>query len=129
MQIPKKKFNRFTKYKQKHKIGLITNGAPDLQWKKIIGGNLQPYFDSIIISGEHGFGKPDIRLFHKALEGLDCDESATVMVGDSMRSDIQGAKQAGIKSVWINRENKKITDETIIPDYKIASLSELYDIV
>jgi len=53
-----------------YKLGLITNGAPDLQSKKIIGGGLTDYFESIVISGEYGFGKPDERLFKVAVEKM-----------------------------------------------------------
>jgi putative hydrolase of the HAD superfamily len=100
-----------------YKLGLITNGAPDLQWKKIDGGNLRQYFDCIVISGEHGYAKPDERLFDIAMKGLKSEKSGTLMVGDTLKSDIKGAQDYGMKTIWINRDNK---------DYKVNKVNKVY---
>jgi len=49
--------------RQSHKLGLLTNGAPDLQREKIDGAGIGEYFDAIVTSGEIGVGKPDRRAF------------------------------------------------------------------
>jgi putative hydrolase of the HAD superfamily len=116
-----------TKLKGKYKLGLITNGAPDLQWKKINGGNLKHYFDYIAISGEHGYAKPDKRLFDFAIKGLKSTKTNTVMVGDSLNTDIKGGLDFGLKTIWINRNGNK-ADE-IKPDYEVIKLSEIYKII
>jgi putative hydrolase of the HAD superfamily len=115
------------KLKNLFKLGLITNGAPDLQWKKIDGGNLREYFDCIMISGEHGYAKPDQRLFEDALKGLKSEKSCTIMVGDSIIKDINGARDFGLKTIWINRNKNEA--EGITPDFEITDLSEIYDII
>ena len=109
------------------KLGLITNGAPDLQWKKIDGGDLRKYFNSIIISGEHGYAKPDQRIFDDAMKELNSEKSGTVMVGDTLKSDIKGAQDYGLTTIWINR-NKKDASE-IKPDFEITDLSQIYNIL
>ncbi len=111
--------------KNKYKLGLITNGAPDIQWKKINGGNLKHYFDSIVISGEYGIGKPDARLFHQAFRELTSNKINTILVGDSIGTDIQGAKQIGLKCIWINRENRINNSKNLQPDFEINSLKEI----
>src|SRR5271163_4163734 len=45
--------------KNHFKLALLTNGAPDIQGAKIDGSNLASFFDTIVISGDHGYGKPD----------------------------------------------------------------------
>lgn len=115
--------------KNKYKLGLITNGAPDIQWKKINGGNLKHYFDSIVISGEYGFRKPDTRLFHQALKELKCGVNEAVMVGDKLGTDIKGANQAELRCIWLNRENKVNDFEDIQPDYEIDNLKRIVDII
>lgn len=115
------------KLKSLVKLGIITNGAPDLQWKKINGGNLKHFFDCITISGEHGYAKPDKRLFDIAMDGLKAKKSSAIMVGDSLNSDIRGAQDFGIKTIWINRNNNKF--ENIKPDYEIANLTEIIKII
>ena len=110
-----------------YKLGLISNGAPDLQWKKINGSNLKHYFDCIVISGEHGYGKPDARLFSAAMNGLKAAKSRTIMIGDSLESDIKGAKNFGLKTIWINRNNHPTCD--LKPDYEIDYLLKIKDIL
>ena len=56
--------------KKNFRLALITNGAPDIQGAKIEGSNLASFFETIIISGDHGFGKPDPRIFQLVLERL-----------------------------------------------------------
>jgi putative hydrolase of the HAD superfamily len=107
-------------------LGLITNGAPDIQWKKINGGNLKNYFAYITVSGEHGMGKPDKRLFSVALKHLKANASETLMIGNNLKTDIEGAKNAGIKTIWINRNNQEGNGKA---DFEIKNLFELKKIV
>jgi len=109
--------------KRTYRLGLITNGAPDLQWKKINGGNIKQYFDHIAISGEHGYAKPDSRLFDTAINALKSDKANTIMVGDSLIKDIKGAQDCGLKAIWINRNENKAED--IKPDYEITDLTKI----
>lgn len=111
------------KLKSLFKLGLITNGAPDLQWKKIDGGDLRKYFNYITISGEHGYAKPDQKLFEDVLKGLKSEKSRTIMVGDSIIKDIKGARDFGLKTIWINRNKNESAG--ITPDYEITDLSEI----
>jgi putative hydrolase of the HAD superfamily len=116
-----------TLLKPDYDLGLITNGAPDLQWKKIKGGGLTSYFKCVVISGEYGIGKPDERLFLLAIKKLKTKKKNVLMVGDSLRSDIKGAAAAGIKTVWINRERKKVTG--IQPDFEIDNMLKLHRVL
>ena len=75
------------------KIGMITNGASDIQRAKIAGSGLAGYFDTILVSGEEGFGKPKPEIFRLAIDRLDVDEASAVMIGDSLARDIAGAAE------------------------------------
>ncbi len=110
--------------KKSYKLGLITNGAPDVQQKKIQGAGFASSFDKIIISGDFGIGKPDPRIFNIALDQLSAAPGRTMMIGNSLYSDIHGANQSGITSVWLNRDGIK-PDKRIIPDLEIKTLFEL----
>lgn len=117
------------KTEHNYKLLLLTNGSPDLQSEKLSGvPKLKAYFDHILISGSFGRGKPDISLFQHALDLLGVNNNEAIMVGDKLTTDILGANNTGITSVWINRDNKKRDDE-IIPDYEIASLHDLFSIL
>lgn len=114
--------------KDKYKLGLLTNGAPDLQRTKIDGSEIGGYFESIVVSGEVGVGKPDPRIFKMMLHQLGESPEKTIMIGNSLNSDVKGAQAAGIKAVWLNRSGK-VRDDSIIPDWEISDLNEFDSIL
>jgi putative hydrolase of the HAD superfamily len=112
----------------KYAFGLITNGASDLQRRKIEGAEIGRFFREVLISGDVGFGKPDARLFAMLLARLQVSANKTLMIGNNLTTDIQGAQNAGMRAVWVNR-SKTIRDAAIVPDWEISSLMELPSIL
>ncbi len=86
---------------KRHRLGLLTNGSSDLQRDKLDGTGMTAAFDSIVISGEVGSGKPNSATFADMLERLGVRPEDSVMVGDSWERDILGAVNAGMSAVWI----------------------------
>lgn len=82
-------------------LGLITNGAPDLQRYKIEASGVGRWFDSVTISGDHGVGKPAVELFRIARAAFPPDLPC-LMIGNSPSSDIQGATNAGLPAIWLD---------------------------
>jgi putative hydrolase of the HAD superfamily len=111
------------------KLGMITNGASDIQREKIEGSGLAGYFDAILVSGEEGFGKPKPEIFRLAIDRLGVDEASAVMVGDSLARDIAGAAAVGIRSVWVNRMGSKATDRFPAPDAEMSDLVGLPELL
>ncbi len=112
-----------------YKLLLLTNGSPDLQQEKLDGmPDLIPYFDSIVISGNFGEGKPSSKLFSHAMEQIGITPGEGIMVGDKLTTDILGANRVGMTSVWINRHNA-VRNDDIIPTHEITSLSELPELL
>ncbi len=111
-----------------YELLLLTNGSPDLQNTKLsMTPELVPYFDHIIISGAFGKGKPDPSIFEHALQRVGIHKEQALMVGDNLQTDVLGASRIGMKSVWINRENKEQKD--IVPDFEISHLEEMFPIL
>lgn len=107
------------------KIGLLTNGAPDLQREKIAASGLSSFFDAIVVSGEHGVGKPDAGIFHLLLNELGTAPEAAMMVGNSLARDILGAHNAGItRTVWLRVAGSEEFAE-VSPRQTITGLHEL----
>jgi putative hydrolase of the HAD superfamily len=122
-------FKVLDRLRDTYKLVLLTNGSPSLQHTKLeITSELVPYFDQIIISGAFGIGKPDASIFQHVLaeSGVTADEA--IMVGDNLMTDILGASRVGMRSVWINRENK-LPSEEVVPTYEIYHLEEIYTIL
>ncbi len=100
-------------------MGLLSNGNT---YPERCG--LEGYFQFVIFAQDYGIQKPDPRLFEIAIEHAGCTKHQLLHVGDSFRNDIVGAKQAGVKSIWLNRqgENKETGKQH---DFEISSLREL----
>jgi putative hydrolase of the HAD superfamily len=111
-------------FREKYKLALVTNGAPDLQREKLQGSKLGMFFQVVIISGEVGIGKPDPRIFNLVCERLNVSCETAVSIGDSLGRDVSGAQRAGIKGIWLNRDNRK-RDSSVEPDHEVESLSQL----
>ena len=111
-----------------YSLGLLTNGAPDLQKRKLEGSGIAAFFNQVLISGEFGIGKPDKRIFQMLLSQLKADPETTLMIGNSLSTDIAGAQEAGLRTVWLNRAGKT-RDNSIEPDWEITGLMELTPIL
>jgi HAD superfamily hydrolase (TIGR01509 family) len=109
----------------RYRLAIISNGPADTQLDKLQRTGLDAYFDLVVTSGEFGSAKPDPSIFHHALSRLDLSAEGTWHVGDNVISDIGGAIDAGLTSVWINRHGKQRDASHPTPHHEIASLSEL----
>lgn len=109
---------------QHYQLGLLTNGAPDLQREKIKASGLESFFSAIVISGEHGVGKPDPAIFYRLLKELKTSPTQALMIGNSLERDIAGAHAAGIRSVWIDLGVEKDL-KGLQPDFVITELPAL----
>lgn len=110
--------------KKQVKVGIITNGSVKRQKAKIFHTNLDHCFDTIIISDEVGWRKPDKRIFEFALNRLHVNPEDTLFVGDDLEKDIGGCQQANIKGIWFNPSKSK-NDTDIQPYAEIHSFERL----
>ena len=112
----------------KYRLYLITNGFSVIQRGRIAASGLGEYFDGIFVSEEMGADKPSLEYFGKCfaqIEGFEKSES--LIIGDSLSSDIKGGITAGVKTVWYNPKGASATD--IVPDYEIHTLAELTELL
>jgi HAD superfamily hydrolase (TIGR01509 family) len=108
-----------------HRLGLVTNGAPEMQRQKLDGLGLADRFETVVYAGYDAPGKPAPEPFHAALDDLGVPASRAVHVGNSLSSDVAGAHAAGVESAWLAGDDATAPDPT--PDYRLRSLSELTD--
>jgi len=109
--------------KARHALGLLSNGNSYPERTGLPG-----MFQFVVFSQDFGIEKPDPRIFKVALEKAGCTNEQLLHVGDSMTNDVEGAKGAGIKCVWLNR-NGMVNQSNVKPDFEIRSLHELLNIV
>ena len=110
-------------------LGLVTNGLSDVQRSRLSRLGIADYFDSIVVSSEVGVTKPRPEIFDVAFEQLgNPDKATTVMVGDSLTSDIAGGTGYGIDTCWYNPHRKPLVPDST-PTHQIGALSDLLDLV
>jgi N-acylneuraminate-9-phosphatase len=102
--------NRLVELKSKYKLVLITNGPPYSQRPKIDKTRIDKVVDHILVGDEQEHSKPHPSIFESALNFSGCNKDEVIHIGDSTASDIQGANNFGIDSIWINADNKKIPE-------------------
>ncbi|MCW3995085.1 MAG: HAD family hydrolase [Candidatus Bathyarchaeota archaeon] len=109
------------------KVGLISNftHAPVIH-RSLRKVGIDRYFNSIVVSDENGWRKPDRRIFQDALNRLRIEARDAVYVGDSPIEDIKGAKEAGLKTIFIPSQFNRLKDLKIskqTPDYIAKDLT------
>jgi putative hydrolase of the HAD superfamily len=111
--------------KEKYFLGMLTNGASDLQWFKIHNSGIEDLFDTITVSGDHGVGKPQKEIFAIAQEKFSGTPTKVIMIGNSLSSDIQGAINAGTP-LYLDRPEGRVSPRPELqPTAVIERLSEL----
>ncbi|MFF9425599.1 HAD family hydrolase [Streptomyces sp. NPDC014746] len=83
-------------------IGIVTNGAGDIQRAKLNATGLADLVDGAAVSGDLEIRKPDLRLFELAASrcGVSLADGGW-MVGDNAAGDIGGGHQAGLRTIWL----------------------------
>lgn len=107
---------------------IITNGFNDSQWAKIEYSNLKHYFEphQITTSEIAGAHKPNKRIFEYVCQKYNVSPQQCIMIGDNIDTDILGAKQANIKSIWYAPEE---TEKHLLADIHITHLHQVVDIL
>ncbi len=82
-------------------------------------------FEVVVTSEELRAYKPHVSMFRRVCARLDVRPSEAVYVGDSAWSDIEGARHAGMRAIWVNRHGTDWPDGIEPPQAEIASLEEL----
>jgi putative hydrolase of the HAD superfamily len=90
---------------------------------------LLDYFDPIVVSGDHGFRKPDPRLFRYALNALGVAAEDAVHVGNDMHRDVFGAHELGLRTVMFDSDQGTKEHPDTTPDHTISDHRELLDLL
>ncbi len=106
----------------------VSNGTAAVQDGRISLSGIGKYFEKIFISERIGFNKPDPRFFDFCFSEIkELSRADTVLIGDSLTSDILGGKNAGIVTLWFNP--KGLPCGETVPDFTASSLEEIPEIL
>ena len=111
-------------------IGLISNTGmtPGTAFRRFLDQHkLLHYFDTLTFSDEVKLAKPSDQIFRMTVDSLHTTPEQTVHVGDHVINDVQGAKQVGMRTVWIEGfyQREDPTDPKTEPDIAVPDLGEV----
>ena len=113
----------------KAQLGIITNGFTQMQQLRLERCGVAQFFQSLVISEQVGVAKPHPAIFQHAMASMGHPpKSQTLMVGDNIVADVQGAQNAGIAGCWLNHQ-QSAAPHGIQPDYEVTSLTELQQLL
>jgi putative hydrolase of the HAD superfamily len=108
-----------------YNLHLITNGFEKTQWSKLDNSGLSSYFTHVITSEASNSLKPKKEIFDFAMDKARSSLPESIMIGDNLDADIQGAMNAGMDTVFVNHINAVAQ---IKPTYTVTHLKELESI-
>ena len=112
--------------KPKYHLHLITNGFEEVQDTKLTLSGMKPYFETLTVSEEVGVKKPNPEIFQYALRKAHATAEESLMIGDEMAVDIDGARAAGIDTVLFNPRGEKIEGTRT---FEVRNLQEIKQIL
>lgn len=117
------------KLQGKVKQYVVTNGVSSTQRNKLRLSGLDQIMEGIFISEEMNYAKPDIRFFERCFKQIpNFQKESTLIVGDSLTSDMKGGNQAGLDCCWYNPAGHK-NENNLKIDYEIQNLWEVEEIL
>ncbi len=108
-----------------YNLHVITNGFHVVQELKIRNSNLDSYFNTVTNSEMAGVKKPDARIFNFALDLAKTNAQVSVMIGDNLIADIDGAQKAGIDTIYFNEHKNTLRPELI----QVHTLTQIKDLL
>ncbi|RXZ84865.1 noncanonical pyrimidine nucleotidase, YjjG family [Paenibacillaceae bacterium] len=106
------------------KLAIISNGIGAAQRSRLAAGGIDHYFDTLVISDEVGYWKPDKEIFDETLQRLHIKHTEALFIGDSLQDDYRGALNAGIDFCYYNPKGNPI-EKNIMPKYMVPSLNQI----
>ncbi len=114
---------------KKYALYIVSNGTAKVQQGRLKSADIERFVKGIFISETVGFNKPSREFFDACFAEIpDLSRESTVIVGDSLSSDILGGKNAGICTVWFNPHGEP-NNSPVQPDFEIKSLEDLHGVL
>lgn len=105
-----------------------SNGTVIAQNRKLARSGFDKLMDGVFLSEEVGAEKPDVRFFDTVFSMINSPKSETIIVGDSLTSDIRGGNNAHIRTCWYNPKHLN-RDADVHVDWEIDDLHDIYSIL
>lgn len=111
---------------KRYNLHVITNGFEKTQWSKLNNSGLAHFFKHVITSEGSNYVKPSQEIFEFAVNKANTTLMESIMIGDNLDADIQGALNAGMDNIFVNHINAK---PYISPTYTVTHLKQIENIL
>ncbi|WP_179354542.1 YjjG family noncanonical pyrimidine nucleotidase [Winogradskyella vidalii] len=93
--------------KDKYELHIITNGFEEVQERKLAASNIKHYFKTVTNSEMVGVKKPNPKIFNFALNLAKATAEESIMIGDNIEADIEGAAKIGMQTIHFDYKNSE----------------------
>jgi putative hydrolase of the HAD superfamily len=115
--------------RERFPLALVTDAQSAHSRGELHKVGLLDYFDPIVVSGDHGYRKPDRRLFQLALDGMGVAAENALYVGNDAYRDVFGAQAAGMRTVMFDSGQGTCAYPDCVPDHTITDLRDLLKVL
>jgi putative hydrolase of the HAD superfamily len=115
--------------RQRYPLAIVTDAQSTYARGELHKVGLLDYFDPIVVSGDHGYRKPDRRLFQLALDAIGVAAEHALYVGNDLHRDIFGAREVGMTTVKFESDQGADVHLDCVPDYTITEFRDLLKIL
>ena len=112
-----------------YRLHMCSNGFHEVQYRKLAACGLSNHFDTVILSEDAGVNKPSALYFEYALKTAQADRATTLMIGDNLQTDIQGALAAGIDALLFNRWGVDLSESSVKPTWATDNLRDIMNVL
>jgi putative hydrolase of the HAD superfamily len=125
-------FRALNEFRKRYRLGIVTDAQRVFCKPELRSLRIEEFFDTIVISSDYGFRKPDPRLFHIALAAMNAQASETAYIGNTDETDLLGAIAAGLGTTGLihqsEEEIKSLPDDPQ-PSFVAENLSEAFRLI
>ncbi|MGM0219592.1 YjjG family noncanonical pyrimidine nucleotidase [Enterococcus sp. AZ126] len=115
--------------KPDYELYIVTNGVAKTQYQRLNDSKMSLFFNDIFVSEEVGYQKPMKEYFDYVFERIPgFEREKTLIIGDSLASDIKGGNLANIQTLWLN-PSKQPVEPTVQPTYEINRLDDIFNVL
>ena len=111
--------------RHRYHLAAVSDGQVAYAYQELYAVGLLDYFNTVVVSGEFGYRKPDRRLYGAALSRMNVAPWETLFVGDNLYRDVYGAKRMGMKTIWFKNREDGPEKRKAEPDYIIYNFWDL----
>jgi putative hydrolase of the HAD superfamily len=115
--------------RERYPLAIVTDAQSTYARGELHKVGLLDYFDPIVVSGDHGYRKPDRRLFQLALDAIGVAAQHALYVGNDLHRDIFGAREVGMTTVKFESDQGADVHLDCVPDYTITEFRDLLKIL